>query len=102
MSGLLLITALWNFPEDVAGPAGFLISFGGEWLIRILALLLSFPLAMIAIGPYRVQAWIKWASPGNSAPTLAPPTAKTGSAVGVYREPVGATPRDPLQVEEES
>jgi hypothetical protein len=42
MSGLLLITALWNFPEDVAGPAGFLISFGGEWLIRILALLLSY------------------------------------------------------------
>jgi beta-phosphoglucomutase-like phosphatase (HAD superfamily) len=64
--------------------------------------LLSFLLAIIAIGPYRVQAWIKWASPSRSTSTAVPPTADPVSAVGVYREAVGETHRDPRQVEEET
>jgi hypothetical protein len=92
VSALLLITALWDFPEDVAGPAGFLISLGGEWFIRILALLLSFLLALVAIGPYRVQAWVRWAVKRQTNQPETPPATEP-EAQGNVSPPV------PVEVE---
>lgn len=99
---LLFETGVAGIPDSIASQYAFLASLNEEWLIRLAALVLGFFLTLVAIGPYRVQAWIKWASPDHSTSTAVPPTADAVSAVGVYREPVGETYRDPLQVEEES
>ena len=58
---LLFETGVAGIPESIAGQVAFLSSLGEDWLIRILALVLGFVLALVAIGPYRVQAWTRWA-----------------------------------------
>ena len=101
---LLFETGVAGIPGSIAEQYALLATYSEEWLIRVLALALGFVLALVAIGPYRVQAWIKWASPGQSTSTAVPPTVEpvSTSAVRVHRDPLGETRRDPLQVEEET
>lgn len=62
LTALLFILGVWGIPEDIASPFAFLSSFGDEWLIRTLATVLAFVLALVWIGPIRVQEWYRWAS----------------------------------------
>jgi hypothetical protein len=74
-----------------------------RWLlIRIVALVLSFLLALVAIGPHRVQAWITWASLDNAIPPAARPTAEAEPTASVRNDAVREMHRDPRQVEEET
>jgi hypothetical protein len=99
---LLFETGVAGIPDSIASQYEFLSKLNEESLIRLAALVLGFVFALVAIGPYRVQAWIKWASPDRSTSTAVPPADETGSTVGVYREAVGETYRSPLRVEEET
>ncbi len=80
---MLFITGLLGLPEDVATQVAFLSSLGGELLIRLLAIVLAFAIALIWIGPTRVQEWRTWASAWFASPPQAPPAAP---------EPQGAAP----------
>jgi hypothetical protein len=61
---LLLALLLWEtgvvgIPESIARQVNWLQSLGSENLIRILALLLGFVVALVAVGPTRVLAWVR-------------------------------------------
>jgi hypothetical protein len=73
---LLFETGVAGIPDSIASQYAFLSSLNEEWLIRLAALVLGFILALAAIGPHRVQAWIRWAAP-NQALSLDSPDANS-------------------------
>lgn len=65
MLGLLALfmweTSAVGIPESISKQVAFVQALGGEWLLRYVELpLLGFISLLIAIGPNRLQAWIKW------------------------------------------
>lgn len=57
ISLLLFVAGLGDLPASVSNQVAFVSSFGGEWILRIVALLLGTLVALAAVGPARLKTW---------------------------------------------
>jgi hypothetical protein len=106
---LMLAFAFLRWETDIAGIPGslseqlaFVRALPGGTVPVIVYTVVGVALVLLAIGPYRVQAWIKWASSDRSIPTSVPPAPEAEPTATAYLGAVGETRRYPLQVEGEA
>jgi hypothetical protein len=91
-------TDIASIPGSLSEQLAFVREMPGGTVPIIVYSVIGIALVLLAIGPHRVQAWMKWASLDQPSPTTVTPVSEAGPS----NVTTGETHRDPRRVEEET